>query len=372
MTDRGELVYLVMELLDGVTLTAVLAREQLAPVRAIRIARQIADALAASHARGVVHRDLKPANVMLVTRGRDPDFVKLLDFGIAKLTGAASSSVRTRTGMLMGTPTYMSPEQCEGRATLDHRTDIYALGILMYQLLTGRVPFQGEGYGEILVQHMTAEPPPMSAFRPGIPPHLEQIVMKTLRKRPDDRFASMTELLEALRDPIGYVDARGGLAGFAPARTGATPHAATIMVPPAMTPPTQTTLSHSVGETQVLAKRRGDDRRGGGRRHGARDRVRDRGPRVERRQHCARTLGDWGRATRGARARGCNGPAPAPIAVTPPAPIAVTPPAPIDAGVASVAIAPKPDAAPAHPSRRATATPAPRPVGDDTLDPFAK
>ena len=107
-----------------------------------------------------------------------------------------------------------------GRATLDHRTDIYALGIVLYELLTGRVPFQGEGYGEILVQHMTTEPPPMSAFRPGIPPHLEQIVMKTLRSG-EDRFASMTELVDALRDR-SVRPVRGGLAGFAPARTGDT------------------------------------------------------------------------------------------------------------------------------------------------------
>ena len=115
---------------------------------------------------GIVHRDLKPDNIILLQRGRERDFVKLLDFGIAKLTGgSAVGSHRTRTGIVMGTPAYMSPEQCEGRDTVDHRTDIYALGIVLYEMLTGRVPFVGEGYGEILVQHLTQRPAPLSQIR---------------------------------------------------------------------------------------------------------------------------------------------------------------------------------------------------------------
>ena len=123
------------------------------------IALQVADALAASHKTGIVHRDLKPDNIILIQRGRERDFVKLLDFGIAKLTGSdGMARSKTRTGIVMGTPAYMSPEQCEGRGDVDHRTDIYALGVVLYEMLIGRVPFIGEGYGEILVQHLTQQP----------------------------------------------------------------------------------------------------------------------------------------------------------------------------------------------------------------------
>jgi serine/threonine-protein kinase len=135
-------VYLLMEYLEGVTLGALIRREApLSTERTVGIALQIADALSASHRQGIVHRDLKPDNVMLVSRGRRHDFVKLLDFGVAKLTGSASTTHRTRTGTVIGTPQYMAPEQCEGRTQIDHRTDIYGLGIVVYEMLTGRVPF---------------------------------------------------------------------------------------------------------------------------------------------------------------------------------------------------------------------------------------
>mgnify|MGYP001605623862 FL=1 len=127
------LVYFIMEFLAGVSLAELIRREApMAPDRALSICIQIADALSASHARGIVHRDLKPDNVILIQRGRERDFVKVLDFGIAKLTGDQAGSRRTRTGIVMGTLSYMSPEQCEGRGSIDHRTDIYALGILVY------------------------------------------------------------------------------------------------------------------------------------------------------------------------------------------------------------------------------------------------
>src|SRR5262245_53375987 len=143
--SAAPLVYFIMEHSEGESLSALIQREApLRPDRATAIAVQIEDALSASHHKGIVHRDLKPDNVMLVSRGRGHDVVKLLDFGIAKLTGTAASTHRTRTGMVMGTPQYMSPEQCEGRGDIDHRTDIYALGIVVYQMLTGRVPFVGD------------------------------------------------------------------------------------------------------------------------------------------------------------------------------------------------------------------------------------
>jgi serine/threonine-protein kinase len=124
------------------------------------------------------------------------------------------SSHKTRTGLVLGTPAYMSPEQCEGRATVDHRTDIYALGVVLYEMLVGRVPFIGEGYGEILVQHLTQAPVPPSQYR-MMSPHVEQVVLKALEKRAEMRFPTMDEFIRAMTDPVGYVESHGGLTGFA-------------------------------------------------------------------------------------------------------------------------------------------------------------
>jgi serine/threonine-protein kinase len=208
------MVYFIMEYLGGRTLTQLIRNESpLPPERAFMIALQVADALAASHRTGIIHRDLKPDNIMLIQRGREHDFVKLLDFGIAKLTTDQAGSRRTRTGIVMGTPAYMSPEQCEGRGAIDHRTDVYALGIVLYEMLTGRTPFVGEGYGEILVQHLTQPPTPPSTFR-GLSPHVEAVVLKALEKRADLRFPTMEEFMRAMADPVGYIEATGGIAGF--------------------------------------------------------------------------------------------------------------------------------------------------------------
>ena len=204
-------VYLLMEYLDGESLGRLLRRDApLPPPRALTIALQIADALAASHAKGIIHRDLKPDNVMLVPRGREHDFVKILDFGIAKLTVNAIGSQRTQTGVVIGTPQYMSPEQCEGRSTVDHRTDIYALGVVLYEMLTGRVPFRGEGFAEVLVQALNSTPMPLSAIAPGIPPHVERAVLRALAKRPEDRFQRIVDLAAALQDPAWQEPVRQG------------------------------------------------------------------------------------------------------------------------------------------------------------------
>jgi eukaryotic-like serine/threonine-protein kinase len=212
---RDRLVYFIMEYLHGITLTqAIRTQSPLPPERALTIALQVADALAASHKTNIVHRDLKPDNIILINRGREQDFVKLLDFGIAKLTGSDGlSSHKTRTGLVLGTPAYMSPEQCEGRANVDHRTDVYALGVVLYEMLVGQVPFVGEGYGEILVQHLTQQPVPPSRYR-MMSPHIEAVVLKALEKRPDMRYPTMDEFMRAMSDPVGFVEAHGGLAGF--------------------------------------------------------------------------------------------------------------------------------------------------------------
>jgi serine/threonine-protein kinase len=212
---RDQLVYFIMEYLAGQTLSQVIRTEApLPPERALTIALQVADALGASHKCNIVHRDLKPDNIILLQRGRERDFVKLLDFGIAKLTDSSGvSSHKTRTGLVMGTPAYMSPEQCEGRPNVDSRTDIYALGIVLYEMLTGRVPFIGEGYGEILVQHLTQHPVPPSQYQ-MLDARIEVVVMKALEKRPDLRYPTMEEFARAMTDPFGYVDAHGGPAEF--------------------------------------------------------------------------------------------------------------------------------------------------------------
>ena len=212
---RERLVYFIMEYLPGATLSQLVRSEgALPPERALSIAMQVADALGASHKSGIIHRDLKPDNIMLQQRGRERDFVKLLDFGIAKLSNDTQSSHKTSTSMVMGTPAYMSPEQCSGKSSsVDGRTDVYALGIVIYEMLTGRVPFIGENYGEILMQHLTQHPLPPSQFR-MMPPHVEVVVLKALEKRPDMRYPTMDEFMRALADPVGYVEAHGGPGQF--------------------------------------------------------------------------------------------------------------------------------------------------------------
>jgi len=206
VTPEGDHYY-IMEYLEGSNLASTLGHESVLDVRrALHIGAQIASALAAAHAAGVIHRDLKPDNVMLTSRLGDPDFVKLLDFGLAKMFQAGSASaVKTAAGVLLGTPQYMSPEACESRPNLDHRTDIYALGVLLFQMITGVLPFDGETMGEVLVKQVTQLPPPPRQYNPNIPPSVEQILLRCLMKQPDARFPTMVALREALLDPEGYL-----------------------------------------------------------------------------------------------------------------------------------------------------------------------
>jgi serine/threonine-protein kinase len=223
--------YIIMEFLDGESLAARIRREGVTIRETIHIIGQCASALSASHAKGVVHRDLKPENVYLCVRGPDRNYVKLLDFGIAKLTGdgSAAMSSKTRTGMVIGTPAYMSPEQCEGRGQIDHRSDIYALGVVMYELLTGRVPFPGDGFGEVLVAHLTKEPEPPSRLNPNIPPEVEAIVMHCLRKDKAGRFQSMNEMFQALQDPVAHYQAWCQTAQLPPGMAAAPHNMGTVM-----------------------------------------------------------------------------------------------------------------------------------------------
>ena len=195
--------YIVMELLEGENLAARLRdRGPLPEADARRIAAQTASALAAAHAAGIVHRDLKPDNLYLVPDDRDAtaEMVKVLDFGIAKLgqNGSNVNSVRTRTGSVMGTPSYMSPEQCRGTREIDHRTDIYALGVILYEMLCGRPPFVSEGFGEMVHLHISQPPPPPRTINPSIPEDLERLILWCLAKEPDERMQTMADVHAAL------------------------------------------------------------------------------------------------------------------------------------------------------------------------------
>jgi serine/threonine protein kinase len=200
-TDTGEL-YLILEFLEGSTLGQLLRREsRLKPPRAVKIVRQICRGLKAAHDLGIVHRDLKPANIMLIDQDGDPEFVKILDFGVAKLLGEAESGL-TQAGALVGTYTSMAPEQVQG-GTIDARTDIYALGVLLFRLLTGQPPFSGTDPALILHHHCFKAPPRLREVVPaeGISPALEAVVLQCLAKDPSQRISSMAELerrLEAL------------------------------------------------------------------------------------------------------------------------------------------------------------------------------
>ena len=205
-TTSDGLTYSVMEYVAGATLGhAIRASAPFAPARVIRVAAQIARALAAAHDNGIVHRDLKPENVFLVDRDGRTDFVKIVDFGIAKVTpvegkGNPNEPRLTRAGSVFGTPEYMAPEQAAGKSDTDGRVDIYALGVIMYEMITGRVPHRGDTTVRTLAMQMLDPVVPPSQVRPDlrIPASLEAVVLKALAKKRDDRYQKMTEVAAAL------------------------------------------------------------------------------------------------------------------------------------------------------------------------------
>jgi serine/threonine-protein kinase len=193
--------FIVMELLDGEAMDKRLARiGKFGLIECLRLMRLICSSLGAAHARGIVHRDLKPENIFIVG---DPavtggERAKILDFGIAKLSGEDAGTHKTRTGMLMGTPVYMSPEQCRGAGDIDHRSDIYTMACVMFTMLTGRPPFNEDTTGELIAAHLR-EPPPLAASRvPELPGIVDEILQRCLRKAPAERFQSMAELVDAI------------------------------------------------------------------------------------------------------------------------------------------------------------------------------
>ncbi|MBK6920146.1 MAG: protein kinase [Deltaproteobacteria bacterium] len=188
--------FLAMEHLNGRTLAQALRAEgRLDPTRAVGIATQVCEALSHAHARGVVHRDLKPSNIMLVARDRGPEFVKVLDFGIAKLDGGEG----TAAGVMLGTPQYMSPEQLTGKA-VDGRSDLYALGLVLYEMLTGHPPFRADSAIAYIHKHTSEAPLPLAQARPGlrVPPALEACLLRALAKSPHQRPQTADVLADEL------------------------------------------------------------------------------------------------------------------------------------------------------------------------------
>ncbi|HEU4383515.1 MAG TPA: serine/threonine-protein kinase [Anaeromyxobacteraceae bacterium] len=186
--------YFVMEALEGESLARLIRRDGALPVeRALRILAQICQALGAAHSCGVVHRDLKPENVILVHRDDGADLVKVLDFGISKTHGVPEGGRITRAGSIIGTPEYMAPEQAMG-GPVDHRCDVYAFGVLAYEMLTGRLPFQGDSPLATLLKHQGEPPVPPSRIRPDLPAEAEAMVLRAMVKRPEGRQQDMAEV----------------------------------------------------------------------------------------------------------------------------------------------------------------------------------
>jgi eukaryotic-like serine/threonine-protein kinase len=211
---EGDRQFIATEFIEGITLRASIARGRMNPHAALEIAMQVASALAAAHEAGVVHRDIKPENIML----RPDGYAKVLDFGIAKLTEQRSASddhtvettavLQTRPGLVLGTAHYMSPEQARGQK-VDARSDIWSLGVVLYEMVGGSPPFRGETPSDCIASILTKEPPPLSGVLPDVPLKLESILQKALRKNSDERYQTIKEMLADLRHLKGELEAEG-------------------------------------------------------------------------------------------------------------------------------------------------------------------
>src|SRR6478752_5441380 len=211
---EGNVQFIATEFIEGVTLRVTLASGRMSAHNAVEIAVQVASALAAAHDAGVVHRDIKPENIML----RPDGYVKVLDFGIAKLTEQRSASqhhefearavLETRPGLVLGTGQYMSPEQARGQK-VDARSDIWSLGIVLYEMVRGSPPFRGETPSDCIASILTTEPPPLSSVLADVPLKLESILQKALRKNSDERYQTIKEMLADLRNLKGELETEG-------------------------------------------------------------------------------------------------------------------------------------------------------------------
>ncbi len=248
--------YLVMEFLRGESLAQQIDRAHAAGKRldvseVVRIAWQTADALRAAHEKHIVHRDMKPDNLMIV---RDPvapggERVKILDFGIAKLM--KSGAKRTATSAVIGTPLYMSPEQCRGAGEVDERSDVYSLGVVLYEMLAGRCPFNAEGGGEVLGMHLFKEPPPLASFAPAAPAELVTLTHRLLLKDKDARPQMAVVVSELARLGAKYPGALGPVAPSDGDATTVIPsHAFDVTARPGRS----STLGRSAGERVVMGR----------------------------------------------------------------------------------------------------------------------
>jgi serine/threonine-protein kinase len=214
-TEEDGALYYVMEALEGRSLGAVIRAEGALGVgRALDLFEQLCRALAAAHARGVVHRDVKPDNVFIVPRGDGGELAKVIDFGISRLPGTGRTARITRAGSIIGPPEYMAPEQASG-AAIDHRADVYAAGVLLFEMLTGELPLEAETPFATIVAHQTRTPDPPSRRVAGVPPDVDALVLRALAKRPADRFESM----EALAAETARIRARLAGEGGRPTRS---------------------------------------------------------------------------------------------------------------------------------------------------------
>jgi len=211
--------FLAMELLDGWDLKELVTREgPQNPRRLVGLCAQVLDALAAAHAKGIVHRDMKPANVYVTKKADGGDFVKLLDFGISKMQQAGEVAGLTMTGMAMGTPGYMAPEQFFDARSVDARADIYSVAAMLYELLANRLPLEAQSYAELIVKVKTELPPPLSSVQPKLPAALAAAIDRGLAKTKEGRWATAQEFAAALRAGMG---ASGDTLPPRPADTGA-------------------------------------------------------------------------------------------------------------------------------------------------------
>ena len=195
----GNVAYMAMEFLEGRELRTLMSGVPLDPARAVEIAAQVAEGLAYAHQHGVVHRDVKPANIMILQNG----MAKITDFGIARMR---SAEVRTQTGVVLGSPRYMSPEQVAGKRA-EPRSDVFSLGVILYEMLTGKAAFSGEDVSSIMFQILNLVPPPPSAVNPAVPAVLDFIVAKALAKSSDGRYAEAGEFARDLHDSLKQVHA---------------------------------------------------------------------------------------------------------------------------------------------------------------------
>jgi serine/threonine-protein kinase len=193
-----------MEFLEGVTLKDLIKSKGALPVGVgLRIAKQICAGLEAAHRQGVIHRDIKPQNMLIIPETGE---VKIMDFGIARVSEVKGKSALTSDGTVMGTPDYMPPEQAQGKP-VDFRSDIYALGVVLYEIFTGRLPFTGENAMQVVMNHIQKAPPRPRSVNPSLPEDLEEIILRSMDKAPEKRYQQVSEMLKDLTAVSSRIDA---------------------------------------------------------------------------------------------------------------------------------------------------------------------